>query len=172
MIEAFFFNTDCTQEAREAALAAKKSEHLKEEASAALEEAQKELKACQLVVDEASEAARLREQVGQRWACMRDRTAVTLHCCWCAAATTWCSFWYCWFGFYFLAWNLFFVCAWLAARLRSRFLRCADDHRTATHFSHVGMHRWAVCTHKVFCMADSSSCLSNSGSSCCKGGCT
>lgn len=57
--------THNTQEAREAVLAAKKCEHLKEEASAALEEARKELKASQLVVDEASEAARLREQVGK-----------------------------------------------------------------------------------------------------------
>lgn len=52
------------QEARDAALAAKKSEHLRDEAAAALEEARTELKACQLVVDEASEAARLRDQVG------------------------------------------------------------------------------------------------------------
>lgn len=51
------------QEAREATLAAKKAEHLKDEASLALEVAKEELKACQLVVDEASEAARLREQV-------------------------------------------------------------------------------------------------------------
>lgn len=51
------------QEAREATLAAKKAEHLKDEATLALEAARKELKACQLVVDEASEAARLREQV-------------------------------------------------------------------------------------------------------------
>lgn len=52
------------QEAREAALTAKKSEHLREEASLALEAAREELKACRLVVDEASEAGRLREQVG------------------------------------------------------------------------------------------------------------
>ena len=51
------------QEAREAALAAKKAEHLKDEATLALEEAREELKASQLVVDEGSEAARLREQV-------------------------------------------------------------------------------------------------------------
>ncbi|CAM9173166.1 unnamed protein product [Ectocarpus fasciculatus] len=49
-------------EARDAALASKKSEHLREQASLALEAAREELKACQLVVDEASEAARLREQ--------------------------------------------------------------------------------------------------------------
>lgn len=42
---------------------AKKAEHLKDEASLALEVVIEELKACQLVVDEASEAARLREQV-------------------------------------------------------------------------------------------------------------
>lgn len=51
------------QEAQGAALAAKKSEHLREEAAVALEVARGELKSCQLVVDEASEAARLREQV-------------------------------------------------------------------------------------------------------------
>eukprot|EP00903_Cladosiphon_okamuranus_P011418 g10760.t1 len=51
------------EEVREAVLAAKKAEHLKDEASLALEVAREELKACQLVVDEASEAARLREQV-------------------------------------------------------------------------------------------------------------
>lgn len=51
------------QEAREAALAARKAEHLKDEASLALDVAREELKTCQLVVDEASEAARLREQV-------------------------------------------------------------------------------------------------------------
>ncbi|CAM9378673.1 unnamed protein product [Ectocarpus sp. 12 AP-2014] len=49
-------------EARDAALASKKSEHLREQASLALEAAREELKACQLVVDEASEAARLRGQ--------------------------------------------------------------------------------------------------------------
>ncbi|CAM9150077.1 unnamed protein product [Scytosiphon promiscuus] len=54
---------DAQKEAREAALTAKKSEHLREEASLALEAARVELKACQLVVDEASEAGRLREQV-------------------------------------------------------------------------------------------------------------
>lgn len=47
-------------------MAAKKSEHLREEVSVALEEAKKELQACQLVVDEPSEAARLRQQVFAR----------------------------------------------------------------------------------------------------------
>lgn len=51
------------QAARDATLAAKKSEHRWEGASAALEVAKGELASCQLVVDEGSEAARLREQV-------------------------------------------------------------------------------------------------------------
>lgn len=51
------------QATRLAALELKKSERQKEEAVAALEAAREELKVCQLVVDEGSEAARLREQV-------------------------------------------------------------------------------------------------------------
>lgn len=54
------------QEAREAVLAAKKSERLREEAAAALEAATGELASCRMVVDEDSEAARLREQVRTR----------------------------------------------------------------------------------------------------------
>lgn len=57
------FHTLLPQEAQSAALELKKSEHLKEEALAALEVAREEMKVCQLVVDEGSEAARLREQV-------------------------------------------------------------------------------------------------------------
>lgn len=57
------------QEAREAVLAAKKVEHLREEALLALEVARGELAASQLVVDEGSEAARLREQVRIRVLC-------------------------------------------------------------------------------------------------------
>lgn len=51
------------QEARDIALASKKSEHLRQQAEADLEAARAELASCQLVVDESSEAARLREQV-------------------------------------------------------------------------------------------------------------